>query len=158
MSKTNICFASCLLLALAGCKAADSAANAGATPQAPSSEAASNAEPASTPAAAGKDFEGDAVGLVQGTAKMQAAVVACNLASRTQTDQAIAGQRARYVSQGYDGAAFDRLHGAAFEETLEKMNAADAGQKAQSCEQIKAFGEKMSQMGKDMQEQMQDPN
>ena len=152
MSGKNICFASCLLLALAACKPADVAANADATPQAPSSEPA----PAAA-AAAGKEFEGDTVGLVQGAAKMQAAVVACDLASRAQTDQAIAGQRARYVSQGYDGAAFDRLHGAAFEETLEKMKAVDAGQKAQSCEQIKAFGEKMSQMGKDMQEQMQDP-
>ena len=151
MSGKNICFASCLLLALAACKPADVAANADATPQAPSSE------PAPAAAAAGKEFEGDTVGLVQGAAKMQAAVVACDLASRAQTDQAVAGQRARYVSQGYDGAAFDRLHGAAFEETLEKMNAADAGQKAQSCEQIKAFGEKMSQMGKDIQEQMQDP-
>ena len=150
MSKKQICFACCLVLALAACKPADGAGQAHASVERP----ATRAEPAS--AAAGKEFEKDDAALIQGAAKMQASVVACDLASRAQTDQAIANQRARYVSKGYDGAAFDRLHGAAFDETLKKVNAAAAEQKARNCEQIKAFGQKMQQMGEEMQQQMQD--
>lgn len=150
MSKINICFAGCLVIALAGCKPADGTTQAAASLQAP----ANGSSPVQ--AAAGKEFEEESAALVRGAARMQASVVACNLASRVQTDQVVASQRARYVSQGYDGGAFDRLHGAEFAETLEKINAAEPQQKTQSCEQIKAFGEKMSQMGKQMQDQMKD--
>lgn len=150
MSRKHVCFASCLILALAACKPADGTTQADASVQAP----VTGSDPA--PAAAGKEIEKDTAALIQGAAKMQASVVACDLASRAQTDQAIASQRARYVSKGYDGDAFDRLHGAAFEETLEKISGAGAEQKARSCDQIKAFGEKMQQMGEEMQQRMQD--
>jgi hypothetical protein len=150
MSRKQVCFASCLVLALVACKPADGTVQADATEKTPATESA----PVS--AATGKAFDEDTSAMIQGAARMQASVVACDLASRAQTDQAIAKQRARYVSKGYDGGAFDRLHGAAFEEALGKINGAGAEQKAKACEQIKAFGEKMGQMGEEMQQQMQD--
>jgi hypothetical protein len=150
MSRKHVCFASCLVLALVACKPADGTAQADAMGEAPATESA----PA--PAASGKAFDEDTSALIQGAAKMQASVVACDLASRTQTDEAIAKQRARYVGEGYGGGAFDRLHSAAFEETLEKFKSASVEQKTQSCEQIKAFGEQMRQMGEEVQQRMQD--
>lgn len=150
MSRKHVCFASCLILALAACKPADGTAQADAMEKAPATESA----PA--PAAAGKAFDEATSAMIQGGAKMQASVVACDMASRTQIDEDIAKQRARYVGEGYDGGAFDRLHGAAFEEMLAKFKGASAQQKTQSCEQIKAFGEQMGQMGKEVQQRMQD--
>jgi len=150
MSRKHVCFASCLVLALAACKPAGGTAQADTIGETP----ATGSAPA--PAAAGKAFDEATSTMIQGAAKMQASVVACDLASRAQTDEAIAKQRARYVGEGYGSDEFDRLHGAAFEETLEKIEAASTEQKAQSCERIKAFGEQMGQMGKEMQQRMQD--
>lgn len=155
MSRKHVCFASCLVLALVACKPADSTAQADA-PSVDAPATGSASAPAPAPAMAGKEFEERTATMIQGAAKMQASAVACDLASEAQTDQAIAGQRARYVAEGYDGGAFDRLHGAAFEETLEKFKGITAEQKAQGCQQIKAFGENMRQMGEEAQQRMQD--
>lgn len=150
MTKKHVRFAIFLLpFALAACnKPAEGATQTDAT------AAPSAAEPAATPAAEGKAFEERATTLIQGAAKMQASTVACQLATQAQVDDAVAQQRARYVAEGYDGSAFDRLHGAAFQETLDKFNGVSAEQKTQGCEQIKAFGDKMRQMGEQMQKQM----
>ncbi|HZV37972.1 MAG TPA: hypothetical protein VFF96_04410 [Pseudoxanthomonas sp.] len=149
MPKMHARFAILLLpLALAACnKPAEGATQAEAT-------VAPAAEPAAAPVAEGKAFEENTTALVKGAAKMQASTVACQLATQAQVDDAVAKQRARYVSEGYDGDAFDRLHDAAYKETLDKFNGVSAGQKAQGCEQIKAFGDKMRQMGEEMQRQM----
>ncbi len=150
MSKKHARFAIFLLpLALAACnKPAEGATQTDAT------AAPSIAEPAAAPVAEGKAFEENTTALIQGAAKMQASTVACQLATQAQVDDAVAKQRARYVGEGYDGNAFDRLHGAAYKETLDKFDGASAGQKTQGCEQIKAFGDKMRQMGEQMQKQM----
>ena len=149
MSKKHARVAIFLLpLALAACNKPAVGATQG------DAAAPSVAEPAAAPAASGKAFEEGATGLIQGAAKMQASTVACQLATQAQVDDAVAKQRARYVAEGYDGSAFDRLHGAAYQETLDKFDGASAAQKNQGCEQIKAFGDKMRQMGEQMQKQM----
>lgn len=150
MSKNPLRFAICLLpFALAACnKPAEGSI------QASASTAPPPAEPVAAATAEGKAFEESATTLIQGAAKMQASTVACQLATQAQVDDAVAKQRARYVAEGYDGNAFDRLHGAAFQETLDKFDGVSAGQKTQGCEQIKAFGDKMRQMGEQMQNQM----
>ncbi len=150
MSRKHVCFASGLILSLTACQPAEGPVHADAPVEtsAPESERA--------PAAVAREFDEATSTMIQGAAKMQASVVACDLASQAQTGEAIAKQRARYVGEGYNGGAFDRLHGVAFKETLEKFNSASTEQKTQGCKQIKDFGEQMRQMGEEVHQRMQD--
>lgn len=107
------------------------------------------------PAVAGKAFDEAKTALIQGGAKLQASAVACQLGTQAQADQGTAELRAKYVAEGYDGSTFDRLHDAAFEETLDKFGSASAQQQTQACAQMKQFGDQMGQMAKQMQEQME---
>lgn len=138
-----------LPLALAACnKPAEGAVQAGASSATPSTE------PAAAPAVTGKAFDEAKVAMIEGGAKLQASAVACQLGTQAQADAGTADLRAKYVAEGYDGGAFDRLHDAAFKQTIDKFGSASAQQKNQACEQIKQFGNQMGQMTRDMQKQM----
>lgn len=140
-----------LPLALAACnKPAEGAAQAGSSNAMPSAEPA-----AATPAVAGKAFDEAKVAMIEGGAKLQASAVACQLGTQAQADTGTADLRAKYVAEGYDGGTFDRLHDAAFKQTLDKFGSASAQQKAQACEQMKQFGDQMGQMAKDVQKRME---
>lgn len=123
--------------------------------QAEPSNAMPAAESAAVPAVVGKAFDEAKVALIQGGAKLQASAVACELGTRAQADQGTAELRAKYVEEGYDGGAFDRLHDAAFEETLGKFGSASAQQKAQACAQMKQLGDQMGEMAKGVQKHME---
>lgn len=122
--------------------------------QAESSNATLATESAAAPAVADKAFDEAKVALIQGGAKLQASAVACQLGTQAQADQGTAELRAKYVAEGYDGGAFDRLHDAAFKETLDKYGSVSAQQKTQACAQIKQLGDQMGQMARDVQKQM----
>lgn len=138
-----------LPLALAACnKPTEDTVQAGLSNPTPSTESAA------MPAVAGKAFDEAKVALIEGGAKLQASAVACQLGTQAQADAGTADLRAKYVAEGYDGGTFDRLHDAAFKETLDKFGSASAQQKAQGCEQIKQFGDKMRQMGEEIQKRV----
>lgn len=138
-----------LVLALAACKPADGNTQ----PSASDAPVPAATEAEATVAATGTAFDEAEVALIEGTAGMQAAVVSCNLASRAETERAVAEQRAKYVSKGRDGAAFDRLHGEAFAQSQAKFAAASPQQQSQACAQMKAFGKEFGEAAQQMAEQ-----
>lgn len=105
------------------------------------------------PLAGGREIEPEALPLIQGAAKIAAAVVACDLGTRAQAEQGFADQRAAYVERGYSAASFDRAVDAAFRETNEKFKQASADEQAKACESMAQLGEQFKKMGEEMQRQ-----
>lgn len=154
LNPNNLLITGLSTLLLAACQpssAPDPQTAASETPQAAADRAVSPVESSPSISAGGKELDAATLQIVKGSVGISASAVACGMGTKARSDQGVARARAGFVERGFSGAAYDRAAADAYEETTAKFANASASEKAQACEQMKTFGEQMSQMGEDVQ-------